>query len=189
MPGGVFLDATWAVDEGPAGLRAALEELAGAGVSAAESGSGILLVSDEEAGPERAPIPSLMAVGALNTALLRAGHRTRTSIVVQADDAREAHHFACLLGYGAEAICPRLALATVAVLAAEGRARETGVSQALLHYRSAVEEGVLKILSKMESPAWTPTGGSDLRRAGDRVRRHRAVLRRHHLAHRGAWVP
>jgi glutamate synthase domain-containing protein 2/glutamate synthase domain-containing protein 1/glutamate synthase domain-containing protein 3 len=149
-PGGVFLDATWPVAEGPDGLRRALVALAEAAVKAAQHGSGILVVSDENVSPERAPIPSLMAVGAVNTALLRAGHRTRASIVVQTDDARESHHFACLLGYGAEAIYPRLALATVASLAAAGRARDVASpEQAMLQYRAAVEEGVLKVLSKM----------------------------------------
>jgi glutamate synthase (ferredoxin) len=150
LPGGTHLDATWPVDEGPGGLRRALEHLAEAAERAAQHGSGILIVSDENVGPERAPIPSLLAVGAVNTALLRAGHRTRTSLVVQTDDARESHHFACLLGYGAEAVHPRLALATVAAMASEGRARDVGsVEQALLQYRQAVEDGVLKILAKL----------------------------------------
>ncbi|MBI4261125.1 MAG: glutamate synthase subunit alpha, partial [Actinobacteria bacterium] len=148
--GGVHLDATWPAEEGPAGLRPALEALAARAVDAAIHGSGIMLVSDEAAGPDRAPIPSLLAVGAVNSALLRTGHRTRTSLVVQTDDAREAHHVACLLGYGAEAVYPRLALATVAALAAAGRAGDVeGVEHALLNWRAAVEEGVLKILSKL----------------------------------------
>src|SRR5439155_385170 len=148
-PGGVVLDATWPVEDGPKALRRAVLHLAEVAVNAAQHGSGILMISDENAGPELAPIPSLMAVGAANTALLRAGHRTRASIVVQADDARESHHFACLLGYGAEAIYPRLALATVAGLAASGRARDADPTDALLAYKAAIEEGVLKVLSKM----------------------------------------
>jgi glutamate synthase domain-containing protein 2/glutamate synthase domain-containing protein 1/glutamate synthase domain-containing protein 3 len=149
-PGGLLLDATWPVSDGPAGLLAALERVAEAAVRAARHGSGILLISDENAGPERAPFPSLLSVGAVNTALLHAGHRTRTSIVVQTDDARESHHFACLLGSGAEAVYPRLALATVASLAAAGRAGDGGsAAELLLQYRGAIEEGVLKVLSKM----------------------------------------
>ncbi|MFN2543545.1 MAG: glutamate synthase-related protein [Actinomycetota bacterium] len=148
-PAGVMVDATWHIDDGAAGLRRAVEHLAEVAVVAAQHGSGILVISDENAGPELAPIPSLIAVGAANTALLRAGHRTRTSIVVQTDDARESHHFACLLGYGAEAIYPRLALATVASLAASGRAGDADPADALIAYKSAVEEGVLKVLSKM----------------------------------------
>jgi glutamate synthase (ferredoxin) len=142
--GGTHLDATWPVADGATGLRNGLERLAVEAVEAARHGAGILLVSDSDASVVRAPIPSLLAVGAVNTALMRAGHRTRTSIVVETDDAREAHHFACLLGYGAEAVYPRLALATVAAAAGEG-----GVEQALLNYRTAIEEGVLKVISKL----------------------------------------
>jgi glutamate synthase (ferredoxin) len=150
LPGGSHLDATWPVDQGPGGLRFAVEHLAETAVKAAQQGSGIQVISDEHTGAERAPIPSLMAVGAVNTALLRAGHRTRTSLVVQTDDARESHHFACLLGYGAEAVYPRLGLATVASLALSGRIRcGDSVELALLQYRSAIEDGVLKILSKL----------------------------------------
>ncbi|HVL91162.1 MAG TPA: glutamate synthase-related protein, partial [Actinomycetota bacterium] len=149
-PGGAVIDATFDPNEGPGALRGALERIAAAAVRAASSGSGILVVSDAAAGPSRAPIPSLLATGAVNTALLRSGHRTRCSIVVQTDDARESHHFACLLGYGAEAIYPRLALATVASLASSGRARDVGSpDEAMRQFKIAIEEGVLKVLSKM----------------------------------------
>jgi glutamate synthase (ferredoxin) len=150
LPGGAYLDATWPVEEGPEGLRRALDHLADAAVTAAQHGSGIQVLSDENVNEERAPIPSLMAVGAVNTALLDSGHRTRTSLVVQTDDARESHHFACLLGYGAEAVYPRLALATAASIATAGRGGgATSAREALLQYRMAIEEGVLKILSKL----------------------------------------
>jgi len=143
-PGGFHLDATWPRDEGVEGLRAAVRRLASTAVRAATLGSGIQIVSDEEASAERAPVPSLLAVGAVNAALVRAGHRTRTSIVVQTDDARESHHVACLLAFGAEAVYPRMALATVAAAARDGDAEV-----ALLRWRTAVEEGVLKVLSKL----------------------------------------
>jgi glutamate synthase (ferredoxin) len=142
-PGGFHLDATWPVRDGVAGLRAAVEALAAAAVRAATLGSGIQIVSDEEASPVRAPLPSVLAVGAVNTALVRAGHRTRTSIVVQTDDARESHHVACLLASGAEAVFPRLALATVAAQA------KSTPEEALLRWRTSVEEGVLKVMAKL----------------------------------------
>src|SRR4029453_15439042 len=65
-----------------------------------------------------ASIPVLLAVGAVHQHLVARGLRSLATIVVETDEAREAHHIACLLGYGAEAICPRLALETVAALAA-----------------------------------------------------------------------
>src|SRR5204863_810937 len=130
------------------GLPAAIASRTEAAKAGPTTGRAILVFSDENVSAERAPVPSLLAVGAVNTALLESGHRTRTSLVVQTDDARESHHFACLLGYGAEAVYPRLALATAASMASAGRVGEIGsLRQALLQYRTAIEEGVLKILS------------------------------------------
>ena len=96
-------------------------------------------------------IPSVLAVGAIHQALVHAGQRTRTSIVVVADDARESHDFACLLGYGADAICPRLALETVAALAAADKVGgdRPSPAEAQLRFREAVEAGVLKIMAKI----------------------------------------
>ncbi len=148
LPGGAVLDATWPVEEGPAGLRAALERLGHEAVHAARHGGGIQVVSDAGAGPARAPVPSLLAVGAVDLALLAAGHRTRTSIVVQSDDARESHHVAALLGFGAEAVLPRLAFVTIAELAEEAEGSEA-VPAWLARYWTALEEGVLKALAKL----------------------------------------
>ena len=148
--GGYLLDATFAVDEGARGLRNAIVGMCEEAEQAARIGSGILLISDTGVSGERAPVPMLLAVGAVHQQLLRVGHRTRTSIVVETDEAREVHHFACLLGYGAEAIHPRLALASIADLVKRGRLGESiPVSEAADLYRSAIEEGVLKVLSKM----------------------------------------
>ena len=84
---------------------------------AVREGAELLLLTDEDAGGERAVIPALLAVGAVHQRLVAAGLRTRTSIVVSSDEPRETHLFACLLGYGADAICPRLALETIAAMA------------------------------------------------------------------------
>jgi glutamate synthase (ferredoxin) len=148
--GGYLIDATFPVSEGAKGLRRAIDHIADEAEEAARHGSGILLISDAEVSAERAPVPMLMAVGAVHHRLLASGHRTRVSVVVETDEAREVHHFACLLGYGAEAICPRLAMASLADLVHRNRLGEPiPVEEALMRYRSAVEEGVLKVLSKM----------------------------------------
>ncbi|MGQ0679728.1 MAG: glutamate synthase large subunit [Actinomycetota bacterium] len=148
--GGFPLDATFAINDGPGAMKAALEKMCEAAGQAARIGSGILLISDRNIGPKRAPIPMLLAVGAVHQHLMESGQRTRTSIVVETDEAREVHHFACLLGYGAEAICPRLSLESLAEITEKGRLGEDiPVTEALIRYRSAVEEGVLKIMSKM----------------------------------------
>jgi glutamate synthase (ferredoxin) len=145
------LDATFPVGGGPAGLPEACRRLRQEAEDAVRAGSTILVVSDTQAGPDRAPLPALLAVGTVHHHLVRAGLRTQASLVVLTEEAREVHHFACLLGYGADAICPRLALQSIASLAREGRAgRERldplEVQRRFLH---AVEDGVLKVLSKM----------------------------------------
>ena len=89
----------------------------------------------------RAPIPSLLALAALHDGLVAAGLRTNASIVVQSDEPRETHHFACLLGFGADAICPRLALETVAELAAADKLGAPSPAEAQERYCAAVEDG------------------------------------------------
>jgi glutamate synthase (ferredoxin) len=111
----------------------------------------MLLLSDVAAGPERPPVPMLLAVGAVHERLVAEELRTFATILVESDEPREVHHFACLLGYGAEAICPRLALETVAALADADKlgADRPSPDEAQARYRRAVEDGLLKVMSKM----------------------------------------
>jgi glutamate synthase (ferredoxin) len=135
------LDATFAEHEG---LRAACGRLADEALE-----GGPLVVLDDRG--DGVPIPAVLAAGAVHQRLVEAGMRTRTSIVVFADEPREAHDFACLLGYGVDAVCPRLALETVAALAAADKlgGDQPSPAEAQLRYREAIEDGVLKIMSKM----------------------------------------
>ena len=148
-PSGSRLDATWRAGRGASGLRAALRRLGSEAVAAAADGEPILVVSDVDAGPDRAPIPSVLAVGAVNVALTNAGLRTRCSIVAEVDDARESHHVACLLAVGAEAVRLPLAAATVAALSRGAGDDDEGVSSALARYREAIEDGIRKTLAKL----------------------------------------
>jgi glutamate synthase (ferredoxin) len=136
------LDATFAEREG---LRRACERLARQGLQAPTD---IVILSDVA---NRPSVPSVLAVGAVHGALVEAGNRARASIVVVSDDSREPHDFACLLGYGADAICPRLSLETIAELAAADKLGGDHPSppEAQLRFREAIEDGVLKIMSKM----------------------------------------
>ncbi|HEY6414804.1 MAG TPA: glutamate synthase-related protein, partial [Acidimicrobiales bacterium] len=143
------LDATFPVAEGPAGLRAAVERLRDEAVAAVRGGAGTLVLEGEDAGPDRAPVPSLLACGAVHQALSDARQRSRTSLVVVADDVFDVHGFAALLGYGADAICPRLALATVAAEADSADDGDLTSPEAQRNLQAAVEAGVLKIMSKM----------------------------------------
>src|SRR5437868_6992052 len=112
----VDLDATFAVGDGAAGLERSCRRLARDAESAIDAGAAILIISDSAADHDRAPVPALLAVGSVHHHLMRAGLRSRTSLIVETDEARDVHHVVALLGYGAQAICPRLALQSIAAL-------------------------------------------------------------------------
>ncbi len=150
------LEATWDPNLGGEGLRQALLALSREAEAAAREGARILIVSDRAVGPARAPIPMLLAIGALRQHLVRLNLRARVGLIAEAGDAFDIHHFAALIGYGAEAVHPWLALASVHQMAREpelrGRAERTEMvlpEEAQGKYRAAAEKGLLKILSKM----------------------------------------
>ena len=107
---------------------------------AVQQGARTLILSDRGADARRAPIPMLLAVGAVHQHLVRKGLRHRLGLVAEAGDARDVHHVAALIGYGAEAVHPWLALDT---------ARQGKGDDAALKLRAALEKGLLKILAKM----------------------------------------
>jgi len=139
----VTLDATWSAAGGaaPDALRTALDGLCRSAGRAVQEGARIVILSDRAADRERAPLPMLLAVGAVHQHLLESGLRTRLGLVAEAGDAWDVHHFAALIGYGAEAVHPWLALESVQAQVAEDDARA--------RFRAAAETGLLKILSKM----------------------------------------
>ncbi|MDQ1394761.1 MAG: hypothetical protein QOG64_20, partial [Acidimicrobiaceae bacterium] len=147
--GGARLDATFPAAAGPDGLRAAVEELASAAQRAVEGGAGLLVIDDSGVSAERVPIPSLLATGAVHHRLIGSGLRTKASLIAAADEARDVHHIACLLAVGADAICPRLALETVAADADASEDSDVLSPEAQDRYQAACEDGVLKVLSKM----------------------------------------
>jgi glutamate synthase (ferredoxin) len=142
------LDATFAREEG---LGRAVDRLVALAESAVAAGIELVCVSDREAGGERAPVPALLALSAVHYGLADAGLRTRCSLLVESDEPRDTHSIACLLGYGADAICPGLALETAARLAADDRVGGDRPSpeEAQRRLLAALEEGVLKVMSKM----------------------------------------
>jgi glutamate synthase domain-containing protein 2/glutamate synthase domain-containing protein 1/glutamate synthase domain-containing protein 3 len=150
VPAGPRLDATWDPADGPDGLEAVLRHLVEDAAVACRAGADVLVVTHEPAGAGRAPVPSVLAVGAIHTGLVERGLRPSTSIVVVADDAFGSHDAACLLTCGADAIVPRLALATVTSLFVEGRLPGAASAQEVrARYRTAVEEGVRKSMSRL----------------------------------------
>ena len=131
------LSAVWEAAAGPDELARALETLSRDAVTAVRRGATLLVISDRDADKSRAPIPMLLAVGAVHQSLVQARQRVRVGLVAEAGDAWDVHHFAALFGYGAEAVHPWLALQYLRDDASPSR------------FREAAEKGLLKILSKM----------------------------------------
>ncbi len=145
------------VTGGPWGLRDAVDRLTTDAVAKVLDGVEILVLSDrlDPLTAETSHVPPILAVGAVHRRLLREGLRCRASLVVDAAQCWSVHHFACLVGYGASAVSPHLALETVRHLSAEGRLRiaadgaSLSEADAERNYRVSAERGLFKILSKM----------------------------------------
>ncbi|MBO0739310.1 MAG: glutamate synthase subunit alpha, partial [Alphaproteobacteria bacterium] len=142
------LDATWPASEGADGMAAALERLCREATEAVQAGHNILILSDRTISAQRVPIPALLATSAVHHHLIRQGLRTGTGIVVETGEAREVHHFCALAGYGAEAINPYLAFATLEELRV-GNDLPLSTEQVQKNYIKAVGKGILKVISKM----------------------------------------
>src|SRR4029450_5139714 len=115
------LDTTWPVDEGPAGMQKRLTNLCDEAYDAVEAGVNVIILSDRRLGPDRAAIPSLLAVAAVHHHLVRAGNRLQAGLVLESGEPREVHHFATLIGFGCSAINPYVMLDTIDELTAQGR--------------------------------------------------------------------
>jgi glutamate synthase domain-containing protein 2/glutamate synthase domain-containing protein 1/glutamate synthase domain-containing protein 3 len=135
-------------EDGP-GLERAMEELCRRASQAVAAGYGILILSDRGVDANRAPIPSLLATAGVHHHLVREGTRTRCGLLVETGDAREVHHVALLLGYGAGAVNPYLAFETLHDLIRQGLLPNTAHHQAVSRYIKALNKGVLKVMSKM----------------------------------------
>jgi glutamate synthase domain-containing protein 2/glutamate synthase domain-containing protein 1/glutamate synthase domain-containing protein 3 len=144
------LDTTWPVVEGPDGMGRALERLFGEADTALAEGVNILVLSDRAVGPERAPIPALLAVSAVHHHLVRAGTRLQAGLVVESGEPRSVHSVATLIGYGAGAVNPYLMLETLAELTELGWLPEgLTAEQAQKRAVKGIAKGLLKVLSKM----------------------------------------
>ncbi len=143
------LPTLYRVAEGAAGLERAIASLCREAGEAAAAGAGLLTLSDRGVDAHHAPIPSLLATSAVHYHLIALGLRTRVGLVVESGEAREVHHLALLIGYGAAAVNPYLALDCCAEMAREGRLPGASPELAVRQYLHAADRGVLKIMSKM----------------------------------------
>ncbi|HUP70550.1 MAG TPA: glutamate synthase large subunit [Acidimicrobiales bacterium] len=147
--GSARLDASFPVGDGAAGLEAAVGRLCDEAEHVVRSGKAVLVIDNGSASIGRVPVPALLAAGAIHHRLGDCGLREAASLIVAADDARDVHYVACLLGYGADAVCPRLALFSVAAEADATEDSDMLSPDAQERYHAAVEDGVLKVMSKM----------------------------------------
>lgn len=143
------LSTLFPVSKGEAGLDAAVESLCESAEKAVQGGSTVLVLSDKGVSEQQAPVPSLLATAAVHHHLVRRGIRTRTTLVVETAEAREVHHFALLVGYGATAVNPYLAFETLADMAGSDLLEGISVQEAFENYVKAIKKGLLKVISKM----------------------------------------
>ena len=137
-------------DGKPGSLKAGLDRLCRYAVDAVEDGFEVIILTDRAIDSDHAPIPSLLATAAVHHHLIRKGYRTQVGIIVEAGDVWEVHHFACLIGFGATAINPYLALSSIRDMKLNGQLdTELDVEHLKKNYIKAVNEGLLKVFSKM----------------------------------------
>jgi glutamate synthase (NADPH) large chain len=144
------IDITWPVRHGVGGMERRLEEICAQASELVADGKTILILSDRNLGRDRAPIPSLLATAAVHHHLVRETTRLRCGLVVETGEAREVHHIACLIGYGAAAVNPYLLFESLGMVHREGRLKdEMDLATAEAHVVKAIGKGLLKVLSKM----------------------------------------
>lgn len=146
----VTIDITFNSTGSEGELKAGIDRLCQSAKEAVNDGSSLLILSDRAVNAELAAIPSVLATAAVHHYLIREGLRAKADIILEAADVRETHHFATILGFGAAAVNPYLALETLYVLRDEGVV-DAGLSdeQLIAKYIKAISSGLLKIFSKM----------------------------------------
>ena len=134
---------------GPQALRPAVELLCDQAIDAVDQGCDVLVLSDRGVDANNAGIPMLMALGAVHHRLLREGKRMQCSLICETAEARDTHHLACLIGYGAAAVNPYLAFAVAADLANQPPGNLLSPAEAADSYKKSLEKQLLKVMSKM----------------------------------------
>jgi glutamate synthase (NADPH/NADH) large chain len=142
------IDITFPADYGAEGLEAAIYGISADAEAAIFDGYNIIILSDRAVGPDRIPIPSLLATSAVHHHLIRRGLRTSVGLVVETGEAHEVHQFCTLAGYGAEAINPYLAFETIEAMLPE-LGESLKIEEAIKRYIKAVDKGMLKVMAKM----------------------------------------
>ncbi|WP_018293594.1 glutamate synthase large subunit [Mariprofundus ferrooxydans] len=146
----ITLSSCYPVDRDADGMEAAIENLCKQAEEAVHGRYNIIILSDRAMNAENIAIPALLATSAVHQHLIRAGLRTETGLVIETGSAREVHHFACLAGYGAEAINPYLAFETLVDMHRQGQfPDDLSEAEAESRYIKAIGKGLFKVMSKM----------------------------------------
>ena len=143
------IDCTFPAGEGPEALRAAIARVRAQAEQAVREGRSELFLTDEHLGPDKVPIAGVLAAAAVHTHLVRKGLRSYASINVRSSECLDTHYYAVLIGVGATTVNAYLAEAAIADRHARGLFGEISMDEALKRHRTAIDEGLLKILSKM----------------------------------------
>ncbi|WP_156761828.1 glutamate synthase large subunit [Microbacterium karelineae] len=151
LPGrtSVTIPALYRVSAGAKGMEKRLERMCAEVDRAIEDGAEFIVISDRDSNQDLAPIPSLLAVSAVHHHLIQSSTRMKVGLVVEAGDVREVHHVATLLGFGATAVNPYLAMETVEHLVRSGSVAGVDAETAVRNLIYALGKGVLKIMSKI----------------------------------------
>lgn len=142
------VDTTWDAKAGAEGLEQAIKEMCWAATEAVLADHNILILSDRAQGPDRIPMPALLATAAIHHHLVRQGLRMQAGLVVETGEAREVHHFCVLAGFGAEAINPYVAFETLEDIRVK-KEIPLDAKTVKKNYIKAVGKGILKVMSKM----------------------------------------
>jgi len=146
----ITLSTCYPVKEGAAGMKTALTELCHKAEKAVRNHFNIIILSDRGMNAQNIAIPALLGTSAVHHHLIRAGLRTETGLVLETGSAREIHHFACLAGFGAEAINPYLAFETLFDMKRQGHMPDDlDVAEIEHRYIKAIGKGLFKVMSKM----------------------------------------
>ncbi|MBP1325358.1 glutamate synthase (NADPH/NADH) large chain [Leucobacter exalbidus] len=145
----VTIRGLYPVDFGARGLADRIDEMCREASAAAEAGAEFVIISDRDSNKDLSPVPSLLAVSAVHHHLIRTGQRMSVALIAEAGDVREVHHVASLIGYGAAAVNPYLAMETVGLSVREGVLTGITEAEAVARLIKALGKGMLKIMSKM----------------------------------------
>lgn len=144
------IDITFAKADGIPGYEEALDRICNAANESIERGDSVLILSDKATSRERVPVSSLLATGMVHHHLVRNRWRSQVALIIETAEAREVHHMCVLVGYGADAICPYLAMECIMKMNREGLIRKTLSAEQLVdNYKHSCDGGILKVMSKM----------------------------------------